>query len=73
MYQPRARSALNQLLNSISEEERQIWVTSQYTLQRQREISQMFIDGILGQEFARALAFYLSRYSEYLESMKRFV
>ncbi len=73
MYQPRARSALHQLLNSITEEERHIWVTSQFTLQRQREISQMFIDGILGQDFARALSFYLSRYSEYLESMKRFV
>ena len=73
MYQPRARSALHQLLNSITEEERHIWVTSQFTLQRQREISQMFIDGILGQDFARALSFYLTRYSEYLESMKRFV
>ena len=73
LYQPRARSALHQLLNSITEEERHIWVTSQFTLQRQREISQMFIDGILGQDFARALSFYLSRYSEYLESMKRFV
>ena len=73
MYQPRARSALHQLLNSITEEERHIWVTSQFTLQRQREISQMFIDGILGHDFARALSFYLSRYSEYLESMKRFV
>jgi len=73
MYQPRARSALHRLLNSITEEERHIWVTSQFTLQRQREISQMFIDGILGHDFARALSFYLSRYSEYLEAMKRFV
>jgi hypothetical protein len=72
MYQPRARSALHQLLNSITEEERHIWVTSQFTLQHHREISQMFIDGTLGHDFARALSFYLSRYSEYLESMKHF-
>ena len=32
MYQPRARSALHRLLNSITEEERHIWVTSQFTL-----------------------------------------
>ncbi len=73
MYQPRARSAINHLMNSISEEERHIWVTSQFTLMRQKEISQMFINGVLGPDFARALSFYLSRYPEYLEEMKRFV
>jgi hypothetical protein len=73
MYQPRARSAINNLMNSISEEERHIWVTSQFTLSRQKEISQMFINGVLGPDFARALSFYLSRYPEYLEEMKRFV
>ncbi|MFO7667073.1 MAG: hypothetical protein R6V76_10670 [Desulfobacterales bacterium] len=73
MYQPRARSAINQLMSSISEEERHIWVTSQFTLLRQKEISQMFINGVLGPDFARALSFYLSRYPEYLEEMKRFV
>jgi len=73
MYQPRARSALHQLMNSISEEERHIWVTSQFTLLHQREISQMFIDGVLGPDFARALSFYLSRHPEYLEAMKNFV
>jgi len=73
MYQPRARSAISHLMNSISEEERHIWVTSQFTLLRQKEISQMFINGVLGPDFARALSFYLSRYPEYLEDMKRFV
>ncbi|MEW6672251.1 MAG: hypothetical protein AB1427_11130 [Thermodesulfobacteriota bacterium] len=72
MYQPRARGALRQLMDSISEEERHIWVTSQFTLLRQREISQMFIDGVLGPDFGRALSFYLSRHPEYLESMKHF-
>jgi hypothetical protein len=72
MYQPRARSAIIQLMSSISEEERHIWVSSQFTLLRQKEISQMFINGVLGPDFARALSFYLSRYPEYLEDMKRF-
>ena len=73
MYQPRARSALDQLMNSISEEERHIWVTSQFTLLRQKEISQMFIDGVLGHDFARALSFYLSFTPEYLKVMRSFV
>lgn len=73
MYQPRARSALDQLLETINEEERQLLVTSQFTLLRQREISQLFIDGVLGDDFARALAFYLSSYPNYLEALKRYV
>ena len=72
MYQPRARSAFRQLFRTLSEEERQILVTSQFTLLRQKEISQMFIDGVLGQDFARTLSFYLARYPEYLEAMKKY-
>ncbi|MFZ0242738.1 MAG: hypothetical protein WAL90_13930 [Desulfobacterales bacterium] len=71
MYQPRARTALLRLIETISEEERQILVISQFALDRNREISQMFIDGVLGKDFARALSFYLSRSPEYLEVMKR--
>ena len=48
-------------------------VTSQLTLLRQRDISQMFIDGVLGHDFARGLAFYLSRNPEYLDAMKNYV
>jgi hypothetical protein len=73
MYQPRALSALDQLLYHINEEERHLLVTSQLTLLRQRDISQMFIDGVLGDDFARGLAFYLSRYPEYLKAMKKYV
>jgi hypothetical protein len=72
MYQPRARSAFKQILGSVSEEERQILVTSQFTLLRQKEISQMLIDGVLGQDFARTLSFYLARCPEYLEAMKKY-
>jgi len=72
MYQPRARSALLQLIESLSEEERHILITSQFTLLRQREISRMLVDGVLGDDFGRALSFYLARYPEYLEEMKQF-
>ena len=72
MYQPRARSALVQLLDNLTEEERHIFITSQMTLQRQRDISQMIIDGVLGRDFARVLSFYLSCYPGYLKTLKRF-
>jgi hypothetical protein len=73
MYQPRSRVAFPQFLRTLSEDERHILVSSQYTLQRHREISQMFIDGILGANFPRPLSFYLSRYEEYLEQIKHLV
>jgi len=70
MYQPRARTALRHFVHTLSEDERQILASSQFTLQRHREISQMFIDGILGSNFPRPLSFYLSRNAEYLEAIK---
>jgi hypothetical protein len=73
MYQPRARSALQQFVHTLSEDERHILASSQFTLHRHREISQMFIDGILGSNFPRPLSFYLSRNAEYLEAIKSLV
>jgi hypothetical protein len=73
MYQPRSRVAFPQFLRTLSVDERYILVSSQFTLQRHREISQMFIDGILGINFPRPLSFYLSRYEEYLEQIKQLV
>jgi hypothetical protein len=70
MYQPRAREALRRFVQTLAEDERQILASSQFTLERHREISQLFIDGILGDNFPRPLSFYLSRYKEYLESIK---
>jgi hypothetical protein len=70
MYQPRARNVLCSLLRNMSYEERQILVRSQFVLKRNREISQLFLDGIVGKKFSRALSFYLARSSEYLEALE---
>ncbi|MDX9789068.1 MAG: hypothetical protein RBT11_19995 [Desulfobacterales bacterium] len=71
MYQPRARSALAKLFATLTEDERHILVSSQFSLQRHREISQLFIDGIFGNNFPKPLSFYLSRYPGYLEDIKQ--
>jgi hypothetical protein len=73
MYQPRSHSAFQQFTHTLSEDERHILVSSQFTLLRHREISQMFIDGILGEKFPRPLSFYLSRHEEYLGDIKHLV
>jgi hypothetical protein len=69
MYQPRARSALRSLLAELSGDEKQIVLRLQFILLRQRTISRLFIDGILGKDFSRALSFYLDRYPEYLRTL----
>ncbi|MEW5774200.1 MAG: hypothetical protein AB1916_11830 [Thermodesulfobacteriota bacterium] len=70
MYQPRARQALRRSLAGLTREERRAFLLSQLVLQREREISQMFLDGLVGKNFASALAFYLHRYPEYLEDLQ---
>ena len=71
MYQPRARSVLCSFLRTMSHEERQILVRSQSVLRRKREISQLFVDGIVGKRFSDALSFYLSRSNEYLDAIEK--
>jgi len=71
MYQPRAHTALTRFTETLTEDERHILVSSQFTLQRHREISQLFIDGIFGDNFPKPLSFYLSRYPGYLEAIKK--
>ena len=71
MYQPRARIMLKHIMRSMSREERKTFVRSQSILLQQREISQLFIDGIVGKNFSKALAFYLDSSEEYLEALNK--
>ncbi|MCE5262358.1 MAG: hypothetical protein LLG97_02355, partial [Deltaproteobacteria bacterium] len=71
MYLPRSRSVLKDRVRTMSDEEQQIFIRSQFILQREREISQLFIDGIIGTNFSKGLAFYLDRYKEYLDTLKQ--
>ena len=71
MYQPRARTALKNLVKSLSDEELRILVGCQQILKRNREISQLFIDGMVGRNFSKGLSFYLNHNDEYLATMQK--
>ena len=71
MYQPRARRALAMIVEQMSREEWLIFYRSQLILKRYREISQVFVDGLVGRNFSRALSFYLDRFDEYLAGLER--
>ncbi len=71
MYQPRARTALKYLAKTLSDEEKRILKGCQKILQREREISQMFIDGAVGINFSKGLSFYLQCAPGYLKAIDR--
>jgi hypothetical protein len=71
MYQPRARTTLKYLSKTLSDEEKRILVGCQAILKREREISQMFIDGVVGMNFSKGLSFYLQSAPGYLKVMDR--
>lgn len=71
MYQPRARTALKYLTQTLSDEEKRILAGCQAILKREREISQMFIDGVMGMDFSKGLSFYLQCWPDYLKITDR--
>ena len=71
MYQPRARTAFAELLCRMDADERRILIRAQSVLMLEREISQLFIDGITGRNFSKPLAFYLNRSREYLKAIEK--
>ncbi len=71
MYQPRARKAMEIIFEKMSREEWLIFYRSQLVLKRHREISQVFVDGLVGKNFSKALSFYLDRAEEYLHDLEK--
>jgi hypothetical protein len=71
LYQPRSRTALRRFLREMEPEEREIFLGTQTVLRRHKEISQMFIDGVVGKNFMKALSFYLDRSEAYLRDIEK--
>ncbi len=71
MYQPRAREVLRRLVNTMSTDERAVFLEAQQVLRREREVSGLFVEGLVGHNFSRPLSFYLECHKEYLGDMAR--
>ncbi|BBD07726.1 hypothetical protein [Desulfovibrio ferrophilus] len=71
MYQPRARSVMASMMRDMSPEERRTFLLSQYVLQREKEISVMLVNGLVGKHFSGSLAFYLDNVQDYLDQIQR--
>lgn len=70
-YQPRARHALKKISLELSAAERLALLRSQMVLEQEKNVCQLFVDGLAGRGFARALSFYLDRHRDYLKDMER--
>ncbi|MBF0200806.1 MAG: hypothetical protein HQK66_05745 [Desulfamplus sp.] len=69
MYQPRARTALGEMMERFTPEEKKIFMLSQRLLEQEQSVSRLFVDGILGRKFSAPLSFYLMSYEEYLRDL----
>ncbi|MBQ7584795.1 MAG: hypothetical protein IJU40_00910, partial [Desulfovibrionaceae bacterium] len=67
-YQPRAQEALRHILRSMSDADRLVLARAQLVLTREHDISQMLVDGLLGRNFSRPLAFFLDKQRIYLRN-----
>ena len=70
-FKPRSRRAFRKIQDTMSREEQLIVYRSQPILLRFRTISRLFVDGLVGRDFARALAFYLDNWQSYLKEMEK--
>lgn len=70
-YQPQAQPSFRRCMHSLSDTERHIVQGMKNLLFLKKEISESIINGLLGNHFAPALAFYLANYENYLKTMDK--
>ncbi|MDD2966194.1 MAG: hypothetical protein PHN64_01675 [Desulfovibrionaceae bacterium] len=71
LYQPRSQDVLRDAVHDMSYEERIILLRLQLVLSRERDVAQFFVNGLVGRNFARPLAFYLDEHSDYMQALAR--
>ncbi|MGE4195331.1 MAG: hypothetical protein AB7E51_18255 [Pseudodesulfovibrio sp.] len=70
-YKPRAREALRKAMEAMSPDEVAVILASQQILREEQWVSRLFVDGLVGRNFSKALSFYLTRYPAYLADIER--
>ena len=69
-YKPRAGDALRRAMERMTEDEREVFVASQQILREEKEVATLFVNGLVGRNFSKALSFYLLRYGSYLDELE---
>ncbi len=66
-YRPRSQQVFQRMLRRMTSDERKVFGLFQLVLGREREVSQIFVDGLVGRNFGPSLAFYLEKHAEYVK------
>lgn len=70
-YHSRAQQVFIKKFKALSQEEQQIILGMHNLLRLEKEISELFLSGLLGKNFASALSFYLKNTDNYLSKLKK--
>ncbi|MDE5832606.1 MAG: hypothetical protein K2H64_06425 [Desulfovibrio sp.] len=70
-YLPRSQEAFKKMLLAMPDADKHVLTLSQLVLTRERDISQMLVDGLVGRNFSSSLAFFLSKHKQYLRVMAK--
>ncbi len=68
-YRPRSHEVCKNAIKKMNPEERKALGLMQLVLLNERDVSQMFVDGLVGRNFAPALVFYLDNHKAYVKRM----
>jgi len=71
LYLPYAQQTFRVIVRKMNAEERLVLARSQHVLERVREVSQLFVDGLVGRHFSKALSLYLESSDEYTRAMNQ--
>lgn len=70
-HKPRAGDALRRAMEQMTGDERDVFVASQQILREEKAVATLFVNGLVGRNFSKALSFYLIRYGAYLDELER--
>ncbi len=68
-YRPRSREVCKKYIRLMTPEERHVFASLQLVLLQEREVSQLFVNGLVGRNFSDALAFYLNNHRKYIKKL----
>ena len=69
--QPRAQDAFKQMIRNLTNADRKAFALSQLVLMRERDVSQLMVDGLVGRDFGRPLAFFASSFSHSVQETRQ--
>jgi len=69
-HKPRAGDALRRAMEGMTADELDVFVASQQILREEKAVATLFVNGLVGRNFSKALSFYLLRYAGYLDELE---